>query len=80
MTNHLEWINSILERIQLAVILSVDGETEPFVAAGHIALEAAAGERAAQSGVARCFAIVADKHGVVVVCGFVQQAMLKAVV
>ena len=44
---------------------------EPLVAAGHIALEAAAGECAAQRGVTRCFAIVTDKHGIVVVCGFV---------
>ena len=64
-------VNGTLEHIQLAAILSGDGEAEPLVAAGHIALEAAAGECAAQRGVTRCFAIVTDKHGIVVVCGFV---------
>ena len=75
-----ERVDGTLEHIQLAAVLPGDGEAEPLVAAGHIALEAAAGERAAQCGITRRFAFVADKHGVVVVCGFVQQAMLKAVV
>ena len=66
-----ERVDGTLEHIQLAIVLAVDGKAKPLVAAGHIALETAAGESAAQCGVTRYPVIVADEHGIVVVCGFV---------
>ena len=73
-------VDGTLEYIQLAALLSGDGEAEPLVAASHITLKAAAGERAAQCSVPWCFVVIADKDSVVIVCGFIQKSMLKAVV
>ena len=75
-----EGINGTLEYIQFRTVLSGDGEAKLLIAAGHITLEAAAGKRSAKRGIARCSAVVADEYSVVIVGGFIQKSMLKAVV